>query len=408
MKYRKYNPKKDKKAVHRIWKEVGWLEGDDYKPMDVLIEAADTIVVDINSKPECLVISSPGDIDYNGKKLKFSGIMGVTTSLIARKQRLAGKLTAIQIALDAERGAEVCGLGMFEQGYYNKHGFGTGGYEHTCCFSPANLKIDAGLRVPERLTKADWKKIHKSRLSRMRKHGSLSFHLPQVTRAEILWAKAGFGYGYYNKKGELTHHIWMNGIGKEQGPFNVWWMSYTNYNQLKELMALLKSFAEQINLVTIHEPPDIQMQDLLIKPFHYRQITNKSKYENTTRAIAYWQMRILDLKKCLAKTHLDCRSFKFNLELTDPIEDFLDDNVKWRGLTGNYIITLGKNSKVESGKSGRLQTMKTPISTFTRLWLGVLPATGLSVTDELSAPDVLLKKLDKAFRLPTPKIDWDF
>ena len=26
MKYRNYNPKRDKDAVHRIWREAGWLE----------------------------------------------------------------------------------------------------------------------------------------------------------------------------------------------------------------------------------------------------------------------------------------------------------------------------------------------------------------------------------------------
>ena len=25
--FRDYNPKKDREAVHRIWKEIGWLEG---------------------------------------------------------------------------------------------------------------------------------------------------------------------------------------------------------------------------------------------------------------------------------------------------------------------------------------------------------------------------------------------
>ncbi|MCP4633794.1 MAG: hypothetical protein GY855_12780 [candidate division Zixibacteria bacterium] len=408
MKYRKYNPKKDKKAVHRIWKEVGWIEGDDYKPMDIFIESANTIVADIEGEPECLALSSPGNIDYMGKKLVFYGITGVTTSLIARRQKLAAKLTATRIALDAEEGASVSGLGIFEQGYYDKLGYGTGGYEHICYFSPANMKVNSKFRVPKRLDKSDWEKIHNSRLNRIRGHGSISFDQPQMTQAETLWAKTGFGYGYYNAKGDLTHHLWMDGIGKEQGPFNIYWMNYRNYNQFLELMALIQSFGEQINLVRVLEPPNIQMQDFLIKPFHYRQITDNAKYQNITKATAYWQMRILNLKKCLVKTHLDCRTFKFNLELTDPIEDFLGDDVKWRGLTGNYIITIGKNSKAELGNNSRLPTMKTPIGAFTRMWLGVLPATGLSVTDKLSAPDVLLKKLDKAFRLPTPKIDWDF
>jgi len=40
--------------------------------------------------------------------------------------------------------------------------------------------------------------------------------------------------------------------------------------------------------------------------------------------------------------------------------------------------------------------------------LGVKPATGLAVTDQLKAPVSLLEKLNLAFRLPDPKPDWDF
>jgi hypothetical protein len=42
------------------------------------------------------------------------------------------------------------------------------------------------------------------------------------------------------------------------------------------------------------------------------------------------------------------------------------------------------------------------------LWLGVRPATGLAVTDELSGPPELLEALDWVLRLPDPKPDWDF
>jgi hypothetical protein len=42
------------------------------------------------------------------------------------------------------------------------------------------------------------------------------------------------------------------------------------------------------------------------------------------------------------------------------------------------------------------------------MWLGVLPATGLSVTDNLTGPVDLLTALDVALRLPRPSPDWDF
>ncbi|MDP8238430.1 MAG: GNAT family N-acetyltransferase [Candidatus Hatepunaea meridiana] len=168
MNYRNYNPEKDKKAVNRIWQEIGWIEKDNPKPMDILIESARAIVADINNEPECLVISLPGDIDYLGEKLSFSGIAGVTTSLIARKQHLAGRLTATRIALDATEGALVSGLGMFEQGYYDKLGYGTGPYEHIIRFSPSSLNIDIKPRVPSRITKEDWQQVHQSRLKRLR------------------------------------------------------------------------------------------------------------------------------------------------------------------------------------------------------------------------------------------------
>ncbi|MEE2992431.1 MAG: hypothetical protein VX603_04565 [Gemmatimonadota bacterium] len=39
-------------------------------------------------------------------------------------------------------GAEICVLSMFEQGFYDRLGFGTGPYEHKVRFDPAELMID--------------------------------------------------------------------------------------------------------------------------------------------------------------------------------------------------------------------------------------------------------------------------
>jgi len=406
--YRVYNPEKDKKAVNRIWLETGWIEKDDPKPMDILVEPSRAIVADINGEPECLVLSLLGDIDYLGEKLPFSGIAGVTTGLIARKQKLAGRLTAARIALDALDGAIVSGLGMFEQGYYDKLGYGTGGYEHIVRFSPSTLNVKVKPRVPVRITKEDWEKVHNSRLRRLRTHGSLNFYIPAPTKSEMHWSKSGFGFGFTNDKGELTHNIWMTGKGKEQGPFRVAWMVYENYDQLLELLALLKSFGDQIQLVSMIEPPGIQIQDFLTKPFHYRAITEKSKYQSIMHATAYWQVRICNLEKCLEKTNLHGEDVRFNLVLSDPIENFLDNDSEWKGVSGSYIVNLGADSYAEKGNNEALPTMKASVGAFSRMWLGVRSASILAVSDTISGPAELLDKLDILLRLPEPKIDWEF
>jgi len=55
-----------------------------------------------------------------------------------------------------------------------------------------------------------------------------------------------------------------------------------------------------------------------------------------------------------------------------------------------------------------LSTLNASVGAFTRMWLGVLPATGLSVTDKLDAPHALLQQLDRLLRLPKPSFEWDF
>jgi predicted acetyltransferase len=75
--------------------------------------------------------------------LPMSCVAAVTTSRVARKQGFAARLTAKAIAADAADGALVSALGMFEQGFYNRLGFGTGCYEHLVWFNPAALRAGA-------------------------------------------------------------------------------------------------------------------------------------------------------------------------------------------------------------------------------------------------------------------------
>ena len=97
-----------------------------------------------------------------------------------------------------------------------------------------------------------------------------------------------------------------------------------------------------------------------------------------------------------------------NLVLDDPITKYLDDDQAWRGTAGEYVVRLGAECQAVPGSDAALPTLTASVNAFTRTWLGVRPASGLAVTDRLTAPDELLERLDWAFRLPVPHWDWTF
>ncbi|MFP4051464.1 MAG: GNAT family N-acetyltransferase [Thermoplasmata archaeon] len=406
--FRKYDPEKDKEAVHRIWKEIGWINEGDEEKMDAFVKVSNASVTDLDGQPECLVLTVPGTIQYLNEELDLSVVTSVSTSRVARRQGFAAKLTAKAIADDAQEGADVSALGMFEQGFYNRLGYGTGNYENWIYFDPSDLDIDVEPDTPKRITKDDWEEVYEARINRMPRYGRCCILAPKGTKAEMIFTKNDFGLGYFDDKGEITHHMWLGAENVEKGPYSVRWMAYQDYDQFLELIALLRNLSDQINLVRMREPGDIQMQDLLKKPLNKRRITKDSKFENKMSAIAYWQMRILDLKSCLEKTHLRFGLVKFNLDLKDPIENLLPNGTDWRGISGKYTITLGEKSKAEDGFTEGLPELRASIGAFTRMWLGVNKPSGLSVTDELKAPDKLLKGLDRLLNLPDPHPDWDF
>jgi hypothetical protein len=232
---------------------------------------------------------------------------------------------------------------------------------------------------------------------------------PEATHADIARDKKCFGLGYCDgPKGELTHFVWVYTDDVGHGPYNVVSTVWRTREQFLELMALLRSFGDQVHLVKLGEPAGIQLQDLLRQPFKNRAISERSKFENVSTACAYWQMRILDLSGCMAHTHLPCADMRFNLKLSDPVEALLDTSAPWHGIGGDYVITLGQESSAARGEKLSLPTLKASVGALTRIWLGVRPATGLAVTDQISGPADLLAELDRAFLLPQPHPGWDF
>ena len=406
---RPFDPQKDAPAVHRIWYETHWIKNEqEAQIMNDYLSESRAFVAEREGEAECLALSAPGRFRYLNADLRLSAVTGVTTSRVARKQGFAKRLTAELIAADAADGAEISVLTMFEQGYYDRLGYGTGGYEHQLRFDPADLLITRKPRPPRRLSVADASAIHAALLARKVWHGACTLLPESVVRAELGWSENGFGLGYCDgQNGELTHFIW--GSAKDDhGPYDIKFMAYQTYDQLLDLLALLKTFDDQVCLVSLIEPPEVQVQDLLRNPFRNRMETKKSDYEQNCRATAYWQSRILNLEACLAKTNLPWTPVRFNLALTDPIAAVLEPDAPWRGVGGDYVVTLGSSSAAKRGVATHLPTLNASIGAFTRLWLGVRPASGLAVTDDLSGPTELLETLDEALRLPPPNIGWDF
>jgi hypothetical protein len=407
MNIRKFDIKKDAKAAFNILNEAGWVDNEKSEYIHSHLKNGRSLAADIEGNAEAIAVSHFGKMKYQQEDLKFSAVTGVICSFLARQQGLAAKLTARRLAEDAADGAEISGLTIFDQGFYNKLGYGNGNYLHLVAINPASLYVPRKTRNPIRLTKEDFQIVHANRLQRMHLHGAVD--LPElITKIDMAMCKDGLGLGFKDENGNLTHHMWLMGKGKEDGPLRIFWMSYQNYNQMIELFSVLKSLQDQIALVRFVEPPNIIMQDLLDKPMFYRKITHGGKFKNEIKASNWWQARILDLEKCIAKTHLENCNLKFNLELSDPISKYLPEDSIWKGIGGSYVVELSKNSRVERGHKENLPTLTASVGAFTRLWLGVAKASSLAVTDEFAASQKLIRKLDVSINLPIPRFDWGF
>ncbi len=408
MECRDYDPTTHRDSVLRIWREVGWLPKGKEDQADLYLRCGRAVVAEMEGEAECLVGTVPGSMRYLNEELPFVEVSMVATSRIARQQGLAKRLLARALAADAAQGAALARVCVFDQGFYNQVGFGSGGYEHTVFFDPTTLKVGIRARVPRRLTREDGALVHASRLGRLRDHGAVNYRPAALTECELRWSDEAFGLGYCDgPNGELTHHLWCRPENAEHGPYIVQWMAYQAPEQFLELMALIKSLGDQVRLVGMREPPGIQLQDLLDRPFRRHALSERSRYENRALAHAFWQVRVCDLAKCLEQTRLRHGEARFNLRLTDPIDGLLEEGAAWRGVAGEYVVSLGASSGAKRGSDPSLPTLRASVNAFSRLWLGARPATSLAVTDNLSGPPELLEELNWTLRLPEPRPDWD-
>jgi len=407
---RPYEAAHDHDAIKRIWKEVGWITKDEHeKALAPLLDRAAVAVAELNGSAECMVMADRADMRYFDQTLPIAAVTGVTTSRVARKRGLAGRLTARLVAERAAEGDAAAFLGAFELGFYDRIGFGTGSYVHWTNFAPADLVLPDGpsARIPIRLDEKDWARIHTCREFHLRQHGSCIIRSPELTHFEMLWSDNGFGLGY-EEDGELTHHMWFSADNVEHGPYRVEWIAYRNAEQFFELMRLLQGLGNQIHTARMPDPPGIRIHSLLRQPFTYWQLTRKADMPHHVLTEDYWQTRILDLEACIAAVRMTGGSLRFNLRLTDPIAGYLESDAPWHGVAGDYVVTLGTESSAEPGCDESLPTLVASVNAFSRFWVGAVPASKLAWIDEFSGPAELLHTLDEELRLPPIEPGWFF
>jgi hypothetical protein len=410
MVFREYDKERDRLAAQRIWLEIGWLEDNDEQKngLDEFISCSRALVADLDGSAECLCLSMPAEIRHCDTTINSSAVMAVTVGRVARKRGLGKRLTAKLIADSVihENSALSC-LGIFDQGYYDLLGFGMGSYEHIITFDPATLNVKGDFAIPCRLSVKDWEDVHKSLLNRQKKHGACSILAAESVKAEMRWTSGGFGLGYRGQDGQVTHFFWGKASG-ENGPYRITAMAWQSPEQFIELLALLKSLGDQVRSVKMVEPAGVQMQDYLNQPFRFRQLSGKSEHASGNTALAFWQIRINDLAKCIDAVKLEKAEIEFNLELDDPIASALDETSAWRGIAGQYYLKLAGESNVQAGFKPGLPVLRASVGAFSRWWFGVLPASTLALNGNFEADPALLKKLDQSYHLPLPKMGWEY
>lgn len=394
-----YSAERDLAHVQRIWTETAWVSSDeDRAAMEPFFAAGSVEVGMLAGEAEAATHRSSGVIRYQDVDLPLCAVTAVTTSRVARRQGFASRLTSNALAAGAAEGAAVAALGMFEQGFYDRFGFGTAGYQVFASFDPASLRVDVPYRRPVRLGPEDWAEVHHALRTRKRVHGGIALDPPGLSEAELVWTSDPFVLGY-RTDGELTHFVAGSTKG-ESGPYSVQMIAYRTGEQLMELLRLLSELGDQVATVSMPEPAEIQLQDLLTKPIRARIERLKSEHEVGFRAVAWWQLRVLDVGAVVAARSWSGEPVEFNLRLRDPLLDLAASS--WDGIGGDYLVRIAETSAAERGRREDLPTLDASVGAFSRCWFGVKPASGLALTDDLAGTPELLAALDGALAVGPP------
>ena len=101
--------------------------------------------------------------------------------------------------------------------------------------------------------------------------------------------------------------------------------------------------------IRMADPPRLQLQDFLERPLTTVRTRRGGDFASDVLSHVWMQCRILDMPACIAAMHFCGEPVSFNLKLTDPIEKHVPEDCTWKGVGGNWIITLGEDSSAEQG-----------------------------------------------------------
>ncbi|NQY57105.1 MAG: GNAT family N-acetyltransferase [Ilumatobacteraceae bacterium] len=401
-----YEADRDADAVARIWREVRWIDDEETHraALRTFLDGAPVEVGRVDGSAECAVARTMGEYDLDTARVSLCAITGVTTSHIGRKLGLASTLTSRALRAGAEDGAAISALGMFEQGFYDRFGFGTGAYAYETVFDPSSLRLDhVPYRRPERLGDDDLDEMYKATIDRRQHHGAVRLHSAEQFAAEWGFTDDRIALGYRGPNGAVSHFL-VGSLKAEYGPFRVRWLIAHDDAQVLDLLRLLRELADQFHAVKMAEPAGVQLQALLDQPMRQRSRTKDAAAATSTDAIAWWQARILDLEACAASVCWPGEPVEFVVDIDDPVGRFLDPADGWAGVSGRYRVRVADPSSIErigdAADRSSTATMEAGIGAWTRLWLGIASASTLALGNELHASPELLRALDRAIRLP--------
>lgn len=405
-----YDETLHKAGAQLVWHDCGWSDKvDACELLDTFFDLGPTWVGIRDEAVQSVVHTAAATLRYQQSDIRLQAVTGVTTSLQARRGGVAAKTLAHAMAAGAANGAVVSALGIFDQGFYDRLGYGSLDIMRLIRFDPKDIRVDTTARSPLRFTEKDVDEIHAARSRRWLRHGGVNFDSAKRTLADMQECTNGIGFGYRDHPdGSISHMIWFSRKDAENGPFRVIFTVWETREQLRELMAFLHSLADQVHLVVMEEPPGIALQDFIHRPLRSRAITQKSKYETGITAMTYQQARIVNLQAAIETLSVHGPSIDFNLIIKDPVTRLLPQDAPWSGCGGNYTIHIGEKSTLKTGHTDGLETLSADIGAFSRLWLGSSTATALAVTSDFDGPEALLNALDACICLPVPRFDWNF
>jgi predicted acetyltransferase len=415
-----FDYERDMDPVLRIWNETGWYEGEDRQKEQIkdFFKANDgrSLVARLNGQAESVVHCTLGSMRYGNppqcSELSIGAITAVTTSRVARKLRAASRLTARAIAEMGDDGAAIALLGMFEQGFYDRFGFGVGPYEIKVWAYPGSLRVPVEYRTPERFDfdhHSD--ELHEAVLKRHRTHGGVVIGGERSTSTAVNLDHEVSIYGY-RTDGVASHWMAVEHNG-ENGPDRVVAWAYQSPEQCLELLRLIQEWGDQVDLIRFIEPPWMQAQDFDAEPGHNYRRTKGGTAHVRTEADAWWQIRIVDLQACIGAMGPVAEPFELVVEIDDPVERHLTDSGfsgSWEPLSGRWRFSFGQSHSVEQLDDHTPQAdLRTTINALSRWWLGVLPASALGVIGQMDGGSATLDRLDQlTVHLPRPHPGWDF